>query len=116
MSKLYDFRRLVTKYSNSFTLVRKAEGSYQNGRYQEGEETQETKRGAIIPFTQRKIYQSGGYLTATDRQLYMLERIEGALTGAKVIYKGKTYSIEEDTDYTDFSDVSVYILKWVEKK
>lgn len=116
MSRIYDFRRLVTKYNNSFTLARQTEGSYEEGRYKKGELIQETKSGAIVPLAQRKIYTSGGYLTTADRQLYMLERITGSLEGAQVIYKGKTYSIEEDTDYTDYSDVSVYILKMGGKK
>lgn len=113
---IYNFKRLVRKYSNSFTLRRYGEGTFVDGRYQEGDLLEMTMTGAIVPFTTRKIYGSGGYLTTADRQLFMIERIEGSLKGAEVLYKGKTYSIEEDADYTDFSDVSVYVLKWVEKK
>lgn len=111
--KLYNFSRLVRKYSNPFTLTVNGEGTYVDGRYQEGKPTEYAKTGAILPLSQRKIYQSGGTLTSADRQLYMLERIEEALKGSKVTYQGKTYFIEEDADYTDFSDVSVYVLRWV---
>lgn len=111
--KLYNFKRLVRKYSVTFELTTKESGDYIDGRYVEGETTTVSKTGAIVPMSQRKIYQSGGTLSTTDRQLYMLERIEEPLKNAVVTYKGKTYKIEEDTDYTDYSDVSVYVLRWV---
>lgn len=114
--RLYNFNRLIKKYSAQFTLSILPLGAHIDGRYVKGEPTTKTMTGAIVPFTQRKIYRSGGYLTTADRQLYMTTRITESLEGAEVTYNGKTYSIEEDTDYTDFSDVSVYVLKWVEKK
>ena len=82
-------------------------------RYVKPEPTTVEKTGAIIPMSLRKIYQSGGTLKSTDRQLYMIERIKESLDNATVQYKGNTYSIEEDTDYTDYSDVSAYVLRWV---
>lgn len=109
--KLYNFNRLVQKYSNPFTLTVHGKGTHVDGRYQKGEPTTYEKTGAILPLSQRKIYQSGGTLTTADRQLYTLERIEESLEGSVVTYKGKRYAIEEDTDYTDFSDVSVYVLR-----
>ena len=111
---IYNFRRLVKKYSKTFTLVTHEAGMYVGGRYVEGDETVKAMTGAIIPLSQRKIYQSGGTLSTTDRQLYTLERISESLKGSQVIYKGRTYSIEEDTDYTDYSEVSVYVLRWVD--
>lgn len=114
MKKLYNFSRLVRKYSNPFTLTVYGTGTHVDGRYQKGQPTEYSKFGAILPLSQRKIYQSGGTLTSADRQLYMLERIEESLKGSRVTYQGKTYAIEEDTDYTDFSDVSVYVLRWVD--
>ena len=113
--KLYNFKRLVRKYSVTFELITHEAGTYKDGRYVETESVTASKTGAIVPLSQRKIYQSGGTLSTTDRQLYMLERITEPLNNATVKYKGKTYKIEEDTDYTDYSDVSVYVLKWVGK-
>ena len=116
MAKLYNFERLVTKYSEPVTLVQYAKGEFIEGRFQKGDPTETVLMGAVVPFAERKMYRSGGYLKSTDRQMYTLERITGSLEGSQIVHKGKTYAIEEDTDHTSFSDVSVYILRWVESK
>lgn len=116
MSKMYDFTRLVKKYSSQIEIVTHVKGEYVNGKYVRGEEVVTESEGAVVPMTQRKIYQSGGTLKTTDRQLYALQEIPGPLDGAEIRHKGKTYKVEEDTDYTDYSDAHVYIMRWVEQK
>lgn len=116
MSKLYDFTRLVRKYSGPIEIITYGNGEYVDGKYVKGEAKIIETEGAVVPMPQRKIYQSGGTLKTTDRQLYMLKEIPRPLDGAEVKHKGKTYSVEEDTDYTDYGDVTVYVLKWVEPK
>lgn len=113
MSKLYNFTRLVNKYSNPFEVIYQQEGSYIGGKYVAGGELKEPAMGAIIPMSERKIYGSGGTYTTKDRQLIMLESIKRPLKEVKVRYKGCEYSVEQETDYTDYSDVNVYWLKWV---
>lgn len=110
---MFDFSRLILKYSVPFQLVSVGGGHYEAGIYLPDEVAPIEMCGAIIPLKERKIYQSGGSLTTKDRQLYCQGSINNALKGAKVIYKGDTYSIEADTDYSDYADVSVYLLKWV---
>lgn len=113
MAKLYDFKRLITKYSVNFTLVTLSEGGFVNGKYVEGAATETALSGAIVPMADGKIYQSGGTYTVKDRQLYMKTKIEQSLTNAKVRYKGNEYSIEQETDYDDYADAYIYALKWV---
>ena len=113
MGKLYDFIRLINKYSNAFELITENEGAYVNGKWQAGLSTVTTMNGAIIPLSQSKIYQSGGTLKQTDRQLYTTTPITSPLDNCKIRYKGKTYSVEEETDYSDYADAYFYILKWV---
>lgn len=109
--KIYNFSRLVEKYSNDIELKSEEAGSYNGGRYVRGQVTTQTVRGAIIPYTTEKIYQSGGYIKSTDLQLYTLYKIDLA---SRVSYKGRTYKVEEDSDYSDYSDVYVYRLIWME--
>lgn len=111
----FDFSRLITKYSASFILKMPSKGSYVGGHYVNGGETSETRSGAIIAFSETKIYQSGGFLTTQDRHLYTLTPIEGALEGCKVFYDGNVYSIEEDAQKGNerFTGVYSYVLKWV---
>lgn len=111
MGKLYNFTRLINKYKCDYTLLYHAEGKYEGGLYKDGETITEIKTGAIVPISSKKIYQSGGTYSAKDKQLYSLTRIPKALLGAKVLYQGNTYSIEEDADYSEFADVFIYVLR-----
>lgn len=115
MPKLYNFNRLIDKYSVDFTFISTSEGSYIGGKYVEGEKAETTYRGAIVPISDSKIYQSGGVLTTKDRQLYMKVPVEKALTNAKIKFKGNVYKIEQETNFDDYSNAYIYLLKWVEK-
>lgn len=111
MGKIYDFTRLINKYSTDFTLITPSEGVYEGGVYKDGEAVHTALRGAIVPMSERKAYQSGGNYTAEDKELYMIKRINKALLGGKVLYKGRYYCIEEETDYSDFADAYKYVLR-----
>lgn len=110
---LYNFDRLIDKYSVDFTLVTASEGSYIDGHYVAGNTTAELVRGAIVPISDNKIYQSGGTLTTKDRQLYMRTPIEAPLKTTKVRYKNDEYNIEQSTDFGDYANAYIYLLKWV---
>lgn len=69
-------------------------------------------RGALIPLSQRVIYQSGGRLTESDRQLYSLDHNIPKKT--KIMYKGETYHVESKLPLEDYADFSVYMLKGVD--
>lgn len=67
--------------------------------------------GALIPLPQKVIYESGGRLTESDRQLYSLNHDIPHKT--KIYYGGVTYHVESKTPYHPYSDFSLYILKGV---
>lgn len=111
--KLYNFARLIRKYSVPFTLQKTAKGDFVGGKYVEGVLSEEQLRGAIVPLGERKIYSSGGTYTTQDRQLYMSTPLASSLESLKVVYDGDVYSVEEDKDYGAYADAYVYLLKWV---
>lgn len=113
MGKLYNFVRLIKKYSVTYELITTSEGGYVNGKYQKGISTVTEMYGAIVPLTERKIYQSGGNYSTKDRQLFSSVPITAPLKDTKVRYKGETYNVEEETNYSDYSDAYVYLLRWV---
>lgn len=115
MPKLYNFTRLIKKYSTVFTLFSNGPGQYVSGKYVEGELEEKTMNGAVIPMSESKIYSSGGAYTSKDKQLYILQPFDKALIGKKVRYRDDLYSIESETDYTEYCDTAVYNLKWVSK-
>lgn len=112
--KLYNFKRLIKKYSVTFQL-RKAGGSYVAGKWVEDDGAIVEMRGAIVPMSENKIYSSDGAYTAQDRELYLTTPLEAPLSDFKVIYKGNTYSLESVRNFEDYADVAIYILKWVSK-
>ena len=112
--KLYNFTRLIRKYSVTFCLHR-TQGGYVAGKWEEGGEAVKEMCGAIVPISDRKIYDSGGTYTTQDRELYLTKPLHGDLSEYQVIYKGNTYTVEEQRDFEDYADVAVYTLKYVSK-
>lgn len=110
--KLYNFARLINKYSVTFCLHR-IQGAFVGGKWEQGGETVQEMRGAIVPMSDRKAYSSGGTYTTKDRELYLLSPLEAPLSALRVVYKGNTYNVEEGRIYEDYADVAVYTLKWV---
>lgn len=115
MPKLYDFTRLIAKYSTTFQVISASKGEYVDGVYQSGTETITNAVGAIVPMAERKVYQSGGSYTQKDRSLYMSTEITVHLKDTRIRYKDNIYSIEEDTDWSEYADTHVYVLKWVSR-
>lgn len=110
--KLYNFSRLINKYSVTFSLV-KAGGKYVSGKWVKGEPIVKEMRGAIVPISDTKIYQSGGTYDKNDRELYMMQPLPEPLSDWKVVYKDKEYTVEAGKDFADYADVAVYTLKAV---
>ena len=113
--KLYDFSRLIRKYSVTFYLRKMAAGKYVSGKWVDGAPIDQKMEGAIVPISDRKLYGSGGTFTSKDRELYLMEPITGDLNEFKVIYNGDEYSIEAGKNFEDYANVAVYNLKWVSK-
>ena len=115
MVERYNFVDLIRRHSVTFELLTYSGGSYVGGKFQNGDETVSERSGAILPLTDRKIYQSGGTYTTKDRALYMSTPLEGALKTLRVRYKGNVYSVEDERDFEDYSEAYIYTLKWVEQ-
>lgn len=108
-----DFSRIIEKYSTDFTIIEFSEGNYEDGEYVKGNEIRNPKKGAIFPMSQRKIYNSGGNYKTQDKQLYTTQYIS-LETEKFILHNKRKYKIEEDTDYSDFADIYIYILKRVD--
>lgn len=112
MKKLYNFKRLIKKYSVDFCLHR-TQGQYVHGKWVAGGELVKNMRGAIVPMSLKKVYHSGGTYTTDDRELYLSKPLELPLSDLKVVYKGNIYSVEQGRDFDEYADVATYNLKWV---
>lgn len=115
--KLFEFKRLIERFTVPFTLERPMVSDEVREWDNKGKEIPkalvipEAALGALIPLQQRVIYQSGGALTEADRQLYSLDHT--IPLKSRITYKGITYSVETKTPHEDFADFSFYTLKAV---
>lgn len=110
----FDFRRLIKKYSSEFTVIIPEENQLNDsGYWVGGEPTEKTLYGAVIGRGESTVIRSDGLLTAKDKRLFMLEPIEKALIGSKVIYDNEIFTIDNSTDNSKFTNVWAYTLKYV---
>ena len=112
--KLYNFKRLIRKYSVTFCLHRK-QGGFVAGKWEDGGEIVTDMRGAIVPMSDRKIYDSGGTYTEKDRELFLSNPLPEPLSALKVVFKDNAYSVENGRNFEDYADAAVYDLKWQSK-
>lgn len=113
---MYKFQRLLNKYrvkGATTTTLSTVPGYYDTGGDwvppQHIEKDVELNC-AIVPMSTRQINDSGGRYSASDRQLYTQTKLQPK---QHIKYKNVTYSVEEETDYTEYSDFFVYVIKAV---
>lgn len=115
MGLIYDFTRLLEKYSVSCELIRESgDGSYIGGNWvPEPPGPPEMVEGAVIPMKDQKIYQSGGTYTQGDRELITLTRIP-LEPAAYILFQGVKYHVESENDYSLYAGFHDYNLKRVD--
>ncbi len=110
----FDFSGLIEKYTTDFTVVSETKGGYDDsGEYVKGKKAEQQMSGAIIAYSEDKVYRSEGTLTKQDRVLIMQEPVDEALLGAIVLYKGRQYRIEDNLENAEYTGVYQYTLKYV---
>jgi len=111
MAKLYNFARLVGKYSVPCQHVARQPGGYdEDGIWHEPQDVTVDTKAAILPVPERTLYESGGRYTTADRLIISLEQYP---MQSHIVYKGQKYRIEETADYTEYADFYQYLAKWV---
>lgn len=110
--KLYNFARLIKKYTVSCQLVDIAEGSWQAGLWIEGKTTTQDISGAIVPITEKRIQNSGGSYKQGDCEFITTQPLV-IHSNTYIIHKDKKYKLEDNTDYSDYADFNTYIARRV---
>lgn len=115
MSRQYfDFSPLIQQHETTFVVITHTAGGYDAaGDWKDGQETRTEKTGAIISFTESKVFRSEGKLTAEDKHLFMQEPLPQALMGAEVVHNGQKYMIESERENAEFTGVYSYRLKYI---
>lgn len=112
MSKFYRFANLVKKYSVPFQLQYEQSGFFNTdtGIWTAGEKVNEIRYGALVPYDSNKSYLGGGFTEEHEMRLFSLSSVP---INAIVTYKGRSYKVEGETDYTEYADFYEYKLRWV---
>lgn len=113
MKVKYRFKNLIRKYSTYFKVIEKEKGSYDNktGKYIEGEEMTTTMKGCVVPYSESVVFQSGGSILQSDRQIICLREIDQK---AIIIYKNKRYKVLQETPYDEYGDFFIYQARRVD--
>lgn len=117
---MYNFKRLVTKYSKGTTTARiKAEGYYDQengGDYVEGQEIKLVLTpAAVVPLNKDDLkFDTGGTYSADNRKLYCYTKLEKGTVIENLQTNGtnKVYKILAERDYSDYDPgLYIYILE-----
>jgi len=108
--KLYNFSRLIQKYSVTCKLETAVDGKWSAGIYQEGKTTTTDINGVVVPISEERIQDSGGSYKKGDCEFITTETIE-ITDKSHLIYRGKRYKLENSTDYSDYADFNIYVAR-----
>ncbi|AMX00418.1 hypothetical protein [Rummeliibacillus stabekisii] len=109
---MFNFDRLIAKYSSTFTAKITTEGYYDDGgKYHKGETKDIPYTGAVMPMTAKSVYASGGKYTTSDAKLYIKTRLK---EGTKITYDNHLYTVQDEKSYERFGGFFYYVLKAVD--
>lgn len=109
---LYNFERLINKYSVVCQLVTISEGSWKAGVWQEGVTTTKDIEGAVVPISEKRINNSGGDYKQGDCEFITLQPIE-INSNTYLVHNNKKYKLQDSTDYSDYADFNIYVARRV---
>lgn len=109
---LYNFERLIKKYSVECKLLSFEECKWKAGVYQKGEATTKEISGAVVPITENRIQSSGGSYKQGDCEFITTQPIE-ITSDTFLEVHDKKYKLESSTEYSDYADFNIYVARRV---
>lgn len=112
MPELMIFKEMIDENSVPFIALIESEGHYEDdGDYVEGGEPEPVEMvGVILPLSDDDLrYAEGGTYSVKDRKVYTTQALK---LGQKIQYKKTNYTVQNFKDYTDFTDVFIYLARW----
>ncbi|MEY9979691.1 hypothetical protein [Lysinibacillus sp. RC79] len=119
MPELMIFKPIIDARGVPFIAHMSLPGEYIDGEWVDGKTKPEELIGVILPLTagtksigEALSYMENGKYTTKERKLLTTTEIP---EGTQVEYKEQKYTIQAFTDYTDHTDVHIYIMRWRKK-
>lgn len=119
MPELMIFKPVIDAQGVPFIAHLMGEGSYVDGEWVNGSPQLKELIGIILPLVagsksvgEELSFMENGKYTTKEKKLLTTSLIPD---GTLVEYKDEKYTIQAFTDYTEYTDVNIYILRWREK-
>ncbi|WP_332649670.1 hypothetical protein [Lysinibacillus sp. 54212] len=116
MPKKMLFADVISQNGVPFIALVATKGSYIKGKWVQPPQREVEMIGIILPIVagsksigeELRFVESGVY-TLKEKKLLTTEHID---IGTKAKYKGEIYTIQAFKDFTDYTDVNVYLMRW----
>lgn len=105
---------LIKRYNRTFQILQGSEsGSYNTttGKWEKSEVVEVLAKGCIVPYPKNVVYQSGGSILTTDRQIITTSFVP---LNCQIKYKDELYTIQEMTSYDEYSMFYTYQARRVD--
>lgn len=111
--KPFEFADLIEEFKVPFTYYEETEGYWHKGEYIEGSKTPVQLYGVFLPLSEDDLqYAEAGTYSVKDKKLYTTTPLK---LGGEIEYKGEIYTVQGFKDYSDYSDVYIYLARWRSK-
>lgn len=112
MPEIMIFKEVIDQISVPFIAFIENEGQYINGKWVNGKPTEFPMSGIILPLSNDDLkYVENGTYTVKEKKVYTTVPLE---IGTQVMYKNDFYTIQAFKDYSEFTDVCIYLMRWRE--
>lgn len=119
MPELMIFKDVIDQQGVPFIAHLKTDGGYLDGEWVEGKKEDKECFGVLLPLAagtqsvgESLTYAENGVYSLKDQKLLTTDVLP---TGTLITYKGRTYTIQDFKDLSDYTDVNIYIARWREK-
>ncbi|MFA1738014.1 hypothetical protein [Lysinibacillus fusiformis] len=119
MPELMIFKSVIDEQGVPFIAHLSSDGDYVDGEWVEGIAAPVELTGIILPLVagsksvgEALSYMENGKYTNKEKKLLTTTLLPN---GTLAEYRGEKYTIQAFTDYTEYTDVNIYIMRWRKK-
>ena len=121
MPELMIFKDVILEQGVPFIAHLETPGAYAyvNGEWVEGIKADKECIGVVLPLSvgtqnvgESLEYAENGVYSLKDQKLLTTDNLPN---GTQITYKGRTYTIQDFKDLSDYTDVNIYIARWRQK-
>lgn len=107
------FASVIQSQGVPFIAHLQGQGGYVDGEWVMGQEEPKEMTGILLPLSNDdlKTAENGTY-TVKEKKLLTVDLIP---EGTKVEYNGQKYTLQAFKDYSLYTDVNIYLLRWRKK-